>query len=145
MLWEQKKRDRTPSIRATTLRSLVLALCANACAPCELTSSISDFDPDCSQAVARQYETETRVVLPDEERSLLIYLPGDVEIGTRYGGTTGNAVTFLLGTELAIAAGSTVTLDTLDGEVVTGSLLVQFDSGDLEGTFSGVVSPPESR
>ena len=145
MLWERKKTDRPPTKRAGTLRSLVLALCANACAPCDLTSSIPDFDPDCSQAVARQYETETRVVLPAEERSLVIYLPGDVEIGTRYGGTTGNPVTFLLGSELAIGAGSTITLDTLNEGFVAGSLLVQFDSGDLEGSFSGVVSPPESR
>jgi len=142
MFSEQKKNH---VVRATRPHVLCLALFFSACAPCALTSSISDFAPDCAQAMARQYETETRLVLPGDQRSLMIYLPGDVEIGTRYGGTTGNAVTFLLGTELAIGAGSTVTIDTLDDEVVEGSLLVQFDSGDLEGTFSGVVSPPESR
>ena len=127
------------------LSSLALLMSASACAPCGLTSTISDFEPDCRDAVARQYDTETRVALPGGDKTLVIYLPGDIELGTRYGGTTGNPVTFLLDNELAIGAGSTVTLQVLDEAHVEGSMRVQFESGDVEGTFSGIVSPAESR
>ena len=127
------------------LWGLALLVSASACAPCGLTSTIADFQPDCRDAVARQYDTETRVALPGADKTLVIYLPGDIELGTRYGGTTGNPVTFLLDNELAIGAGSTVTLHVLDDARVEGSMLAQFESGDVEGTFSGIVSPAESR
>ena len=144
MLYEIKKTNRRKKNRCV-LWSLSLLMSVSACAPCGLTSTIADFEPDCQDAVARQYDTETRVALPGADKTLVIYLPGDIEIGTRYGGTTGNPVTFLLDNELAIGAGSTVTLHVLDDARVEGSMRVQFESGDVEGTFSGIVSPAESR
>ena len=105
--------------------------------PCSLSSAVPDFTPVCESAELVQYSGESRLAVSGEDGVLVLYLPEDLESGTKYGGTTGNpllAVLTLTGREeVAFARMSTMTLDSIGPQEAELSLSLDFDSGDVSG------------
>ncbi len=116
-------------------RSLVLLLLLAACSPCALESGVAGFVPQCDQAVLREYEDEIRLAIPGTRATLVAYLPARLEVGARYGGTSGNYLTVVLDEQLAVSPGSSLDLWSFDPPKATGALHAVFSAGTVDGDW----------
>ncbi|MCB9779790.1 MAG: hypothetical protein H6742_14590 [Alphaproteobacteria bacterium] len=123
---------------------LLLPLWLACAAPCDLASDVPGFTPVCDDAVLGRYADESRlVVLSEQGRAMVAYLPADLE-ERPYGGTTGLPVTVVVETDQAeLVAGvpeAWLRIEQLDGERATVSLDVEFDEGRVAGTLDAEIS-----
>ena len=116
---------------------------AAACKPCHMESTVVGFTPVCEQCVLRRYTTEARLAVTSDSQVLVAYLPHDIQVDTRYGGTTGNPLTIILNERIATIRTTTLTLTSLDSEMATGELCATFEQGVVEGDFVALVERGE--
>jgi hypothetical protein len=111
---------------------------------CTLHSEIAAWTPDCTTAELVHYDGESRLAVGGFGGALTLYLPQDLEVGTTYGGMTGNPLLAILsltsGDETAFGRTSTMTLARIGPSEAELQLTLDFDSGDVSGPLVVPVS-----
>ena len=104
---------------------------------CTLSSDVPSFIPDCDTAQLVRYAGESRLAIGGSGGVLTLYLPEDLDAGTIYGGTSGNALLSILSLsdreEIAFDRTSTMTIAQIGPAEAELQLSLDFDSGAIEG------------
>ena len=105
---------------------------------CTLSSTVTDYTPDCTSAELVRYTGESRLAVGGLGGVLTLYLPEELTADTIYGGTSGNSMLAILsltetGDEVAFGRTSTFTLAAIGPEEAELRLSLDFDSGTVAG------------